>query len=256
MIDKSLVIENTRFSVDKPSIEAMNRFIDGCNRLSLEIPEIGGVGFFGSRTVEQNSPEADLDATIFYDGTALAAEEPYFLQGDPPRKCYKQNFDYDKRKALLAQQKAFEDNLIEKGSKLLATVLPIPQENHTQVNIIDISQQATLSAIEDFRQELHRHQQTQKDTSQISKDDITLVTAAAPLYLRFSLCVGSKIDENRKFILDTLEKDPEGESMFLSLMTILKYSERIFAKEKHPDLPIYEKYPKSINEAREYFSQK
>ena len=149
--------DNHRFSPTVESLAAMKSLRDDLENVKSVHPEIAGLSFFGSRTVglESRSSDnpSDLDMNIFYDGSAFIPNETH-LRFENGRLTVNKN-----AKTEYSQKTAARNALTHSLSnyyldKLRSLNLPsnqtTPESKKPTVNIIDISEQATGSVLNDF----------------------------------------------------------------------------------------------------------
>lgn len=92
------------------------------------------------------------------------------------------------------------------------------------------------------------------ENKEIDYSDINENEDTAALVWQFLLTIGDEVYKNREYILNFLEKQPNGEEIFNYLMNYLHYFERLASTKRTPIF--FDKYPKTIKEAKNYFSLK
>lgn len=192
-----------------------------------------GLGFYGSRTkgLEKGfNPEqpdklgSDFDLCVFYDGSVFAPNASE--TGNLPR-----------------DQSQFEVELQGRIINFVTTKMENVKQGEGSTVLVDISQKATDLSLEDF------YEGVRSNTNPFS-------LKTRKLLARFFLGIGTGLYENRTYILDELNKQPNGDKLFEILMQRLGAFER--TRNDDPDHPNknpvpYEGYPKTIEEARSYF---
>lgn len=79
------------------------------------------------------------------------------------------------------------------------------------------------------------------------------ITPTQELFSRFSLAVGSEVYENRRYILNQLKLQSNGQRCFQLLMKSLAWFERGNDRPQKPFLPSYNRYPQTIEQGEKYF---
>lgn len=244
-----------RFTPSKESLGHMKMFRDKLPFIKEQIPEVRGLGFFGSRTLgrERTDPSkpSDLDVVIFYDGSKFEIDESSFTIVENDGKLLP---DAGKRVQELAAKRQHADaarNTVLAKSKQAVTDLmkksglPIDYDDETGQNktifTIDISQVATDRAIDLLV--MYVDANANSSTDRVRPGDINDVTFT--LASRFLLGVGEGLYQNRSYILNTLGKMENGENYFQGLMICLKGVQRVEDQQG--------KAPNTISQAKSYF---
>lgn len=254
-------LENHRFLIHDRSLAMIRSLRDNLVELNKEFKLISGLSFFGSRTkgleneYNPNKPDklgSDFDFCVFYDGTAFGrevrADEPLpreILVIDPVTKGLR--IDSVKARHFRDLQNArhhFEADLQHRCRETVLNSMDnqINQEGKS-IFIVDISKDATSRALEEF------YASVQMNEGHFSDENVKLLS-------RFFLGVGDGLYSNRLFILDHLQKRPDGEKLFKILMQRLGEFER--TRDNLPEKPStdatpYGSYPTTIEEAKKYF---
>jgi len=199
------------------------------------IPQIQALAFFGSRTLGRergpHEPKSDLDVAVFYDSSD---------------KKFTKDLDLSIFKNWELNQNRIRQ-LIEKiemffKEKLHSLGLPV-RESEKSVIVIDISRESTNAYIRTLQQSL---KWTGTGPNELDEARLALTTP-------FLLGIGNALCQHRKYILDNLENLPDGEELWKALVHSLQVIERIEAKNKRPDTPLYTKYPDTLKKAKSYF---
>lgn len=213
-----------RFIIKTESVEGMSIVKDTLKKLGEQYPYLSGIGFFGSRVKGTDSQVSDFDICVFYNSDRM----------DPDMRSKD-----DWREITETLEK-------ELGIKIDRHILD--PSGGLRINL---SEKSTLKQIEMF---------VQAAESIVGQDvniDTLLKEVGIPpvqdLYSRFFLAVGDEVYKNRKFILDELEKKKQGDDYLRILMRSLASFERGNDPSK-VNTPQYEGYPKTIEEARDYFN--
>lgn len=211
-------LEQKRFSVSPESIELMGRaksiFLD----LQQGAPYLEGISFFGSRTKGLEKQDSDLDAIVFYN--------PYKFPIS----------DENQESQLLAVRNRISKELgVELGDHLGWS-----QSLGREKTDID----------------LFRYARFARGLKNIPKDDAAKILSTIPeaqnIFSRFFLGVGDGLYENRKYILDQISQDKDGDEQFSLLMGAMSVFERD-NRAGREDVPQYSGLPATVEEARKYF---
>ena len=176
-------------------------------------PEIEGITFFGSRTISKEKPESDLDLNFFYDSSNQENE-----------------FDVMDLKRRL--EEFLKANKIENvGAPEIST-------------INDLSESDTLRGLYviSFNLEFHNENPDSLPTFEEQR-----------IISRFFLGIGTELYKNRNFIFDTLEKMPNGDEIWKSIISLISCVERSKKIHTKYDVPAFLHYPETVAEARKFF---
>lgn len=265
MSDTSPYLETHRFRIHENSLGLMKGLRTSLNELNQEFKIIKGLSYFGSRTkgleydYDPHMPDvlgSDIDICVFYDGAVFGdnpQKEEELLAASLVFDHTTGNLSIDPRKAqhqreLTRARRQFEVDLQGKFKERITTHMDekILQEGNS-IFIVDISQAATRRSLNEFYESVR-----------LNDDKFSFTDENLKLLSRFFLGVGDGLYENRRFILEELEKRPDGDRLFPILMQRLGEFERtrdtLEKKVKEPVL--FTKYPKSIEEARHFFLTK
>lgn len=221
-----------RFDISDQSFVGL-RLLRGEFRIQEEFNFVKGLGFYGSRTKGRAREfnlllpwrrGSDFDVCVFYDGSIFNTNAS--TTGDLPK-----------------DQSQFEVELQGKIIDIVTTKMKKTKQGKGSTVLIDISKKATDRSLEDF------YEGVRSNTNPFSLETRKLLA-------RFFLGIGTGLYENRTYILDELNKKPNGDELFGILMQRLHGFER--TRNDDPDHPNetpvpYEGYPKTIKEARRYF---
>lgn len=257
-------LQDRRFKISETSLDLMKSLRDNLTDVQKAIPQVKGLGFFGSRTLELEESTSDLDMVVFYDGSAFPVEiyeDPVDLLEaglevkDGQVIFNKQLVEQRRHMGMLIThaRSKFEGQIQSNYVKFLESRLDLQEveqlrSQRKSIAIVDISQEATDAVLSIFIDEILR---PFFDHDRPSENTIKLLS-------RFFLCVGDEVYRNRKYILDKLEKHERGEGCFKGLMAYLRAFERTrdVSEKKRKVKITYAHYPQSIAEAREYFITK
>ncbi|KKU85966.1 MAG: hypothetical protein UY16_C0065G0009 [Candidatus Gottesmanbacteria bacterium GW2011_GWA2_47_9] len=64
-------LSHHRFILSDHARDLLNYFRNDLPAAQKQIPEIRGLGFWGSQTKDQETPGSDVDMIVFYDGSAF-----------------------------------------------------------------------------------------------------------------------------------------------------------------------------------------
>ena len=240
-------LDKFRFAPRNTSIEKMQSFQEWLPDLQKHIPQVKGMGFFGSRTTgtdRSSVPGSDLDVVAFFDNSEVVNK--LFESGRPE----------DGVRAFHLQR-ALEGRIREAVTEKMQSLnLPINRSTTNKgpnetIFTNDISEVVTKLAINHFI--------TFVDGKAIAKNPSPEadISAYEPiiwgLVSRFHLAIGSEVYQSRKFILDELQKLPNGEKYFKILMRYLQLIERRKVTKSRGSLPDFKHLPDTIDEARSFF---
>jgi hypothetical protein len=222
--DPEEYLRHNRFFIDEPTRQLIEAERKVLANLQTDAPELKGLAFMGSRLKGTHRPDSDLDSVLFYDSAELQKGRDY----DDFRRRERQVIsDAQSRLALAAGKIKLE------------------------ISMVDVSPEATQKDLERFAK----------------KSDIT---SKNNLIFRFYYGAGEEIYGP---VLDKLSEMPDGEQIFKKLLEELSKHERVLsAREartgptdsyeeeitifhRPPDIPYEGGYPKTIAEAREFFSR-
>jgi hypothetical protein len=228
MIEKFTNINNQnvrpdrRFSISPESMELLKDARAQFVKLKEKIPELGGITFFGSRTLGTEKLNSDIDCVLF---TEL---------NESPKK--KHDHLIELREIIEVAQKKL--NSYEKNSLAPWSIM----------GIIDISKEGTDEDIAEFKNLIkeQRRGRTRGKTTQPHPPAGSLIT-------RFFLGTGEGLYKNRKYILEKLAQEKDGEILWQNIIKYLSYFERTGKTTKRPGLPAYENYPQTLAEAQKFF---
>ncbi len=212
------------FGISPESMELLKDARAQFIKLKEKIPELGGITFFGSRTLGTEKPESDIDCVLFAE------------LNESPEKKYDHLFELKGK----AQE---ELNLYQKNTNSL-----VP---YSIMDIIDISKEGTDEDIKDFQ---HLVNEQKRGRLGFTKGSTTQPPpSASSLITRFFLGIGEGLYENRKYILEKLAQEKDGDMLWQKIIEYLSYFERTGKTAKRPGLPAYENYPQTLAEAEKFF---
>lgn len=190
-------------------------------KLKEKIPELSGMSFFGSRTLGKEKPESDLDCVLFISN--------------------KQSEINTSQKLEIAGTVGKELNLYNEDRNPLVI--------YDIMGVVDISPKATDDDIMHFRN--IEKEQKRVGVNFTGANSFMPPEYATRLLTRFFLGIGEGLYENRKYILEKLAGQEDGELLWQKIIEYLSLFER--GMGKRTPLTPYEHYPKTIAEARQYF---
>lgn len=224
------VNENMRFRPHQESLAVLKDIREKLKGVQGHDPAIRGLAFFGSRVLGVEKEDSDVDIVVFYDS------------------------DIQKRTQTKVTTKNIERRL--KVGKTLGTYPVGPMEYWGQKTSkrffsLDIAPSSLDKKIQEFvalTDTLTNHFTQQID---IGKLNWRLGLRALEFASLFFLSIGDSVYQARKHMLDELEKLPNGDAYFATLMKLVSFLERgISSKRK---LPVFSGYPQTIADARKYF---
>ena len=237
-------LSHHRFILSDHARDLLNYFRNDLPAAQKQIPEIRGLGFWGSQTKDQETPGSDVDMIVFYDGSAFPGAI-HFQDG-----VWRDNFalvdgnpkENERRVKLRYKQITSNDRLRKNIRRHYRHAL------RQDVAVLDISPRALDSYIYDFVE------------NSLAKDvlngkqaiDKFPVNDQSYVLFPFLLSLGDTVYEARSHILDSFASKPNGEQYFQVLMKLLHQYERMRTK-KHAPIPYEGKLPQTIEEAKKYF---
>lgn len=227
-------IEDHRFVISPESMELMKKERAYFEEKKKEIPELAGVTFFGSRTVDREKEDSDLDMCIFYDGS-FAWE---FTDGE---------FKVNHHEILIIQNKI--DRIFNNLNNFnISHQEDIPE--HSIAFSLDISSYNINHIISQFKELIEYLKYNEYATFDKKK----IPDRAWDIVSIFFLGVGDGLYKARGEIFDILEKLPNGQIMWEKIVDYISEIERDKKTKKRDPLTPYNNYPRTIDKAREYFN--
>lgn len=218
-------LEQKRFVINSESMQGLKDMRHVFTQLQQQYPWLSGLGFFGSRTKGQERSNSDFDTVVFYNSDRIHN----IPDGTPAQWA-------DIFAILRGNNRNLDSHLLN--------------SNELRVNI---SQERTDHQLEMFKEV------TASLLNQEVDDDTLIDKVNVPptenLVLRFFMAVGDEVYQSRRYILEKLKADPNGEKYFQVLIKYLAWFER---ESKDPVRPAisYKRYPQSIEEAEQFFLTK
>lgn len=241
------MIAERRITPSKESLSHMKRLRDNLPAIQKKIPEVQGLGFFGSRTQGREKPNSDLDLVVFFDISSLREQVEHALHN---------GIDNSEIQSLIEKREMLKRNIVTSYARQLDDLSlpqdmdPVTQRNNS-IKLVEISKISTDSEILGFIKDVKR---TILEGKSPYRD--TISEASWALTSRFFLGVGDGLSKNRGYILDVFEHmGIYGEAYFKILMEYLQVRERTLPTKKRGALPAGY-LPSSIGEARRYFRTK
>lgn len=239
--------------------------------MEARFPEIYGVTFFGSRTLGREKETSDLDMMVFYDGskweTKIAElekaiddayvsplEQGAFASMDPliAGKLARETLD-----SFVRQRDAYLDSIhdlfVQKVEEMNIPVDPLQKMQNRAVSVIDASPQRLERLFKNFKLHVKHVVNSVGEDFVPHSAELTSSVIFRQLGLLCLSC-GSHIQEVRSNLFALYKGDPEGEFYFRMLMKYLEYFERRAKTPKRNPLPTFKHYPKTLTEAKVYFS--
>lgn len=220
-----------RWNIDAESLELMKGVKERLPDLQSAVPEVVGVGFFGSRTQKTNRPNSDLDMTIFYQAECIPYSSKDSAIQTKIQNTVKESYqdsgisvhllalDSDKDSGISIHLTT-ENIGIKKLDKDIDHVITIIDKLHAEGKPVDIG-----------------------------KFGIELANLAEV----FELVIGDRIYSAREYILNRLKSLPTGITAFYLIMDRLSRWERHQSRSKGVKLEPFTGYPQSLEEATTYF---
>lgn len=223
-------LENHRFDISGESLEIMKKERAYFEDMKKEIPELAGITFFGSRTVNLEKEDSDLDTFLFYDSSPAWELKDSKFEVNQHKK--------DDIKSKIYEKFNFDDFNYEKNGE------------HTMLWLIDLSSYNINNIVDKF-QKLIRDQESH-ERKEFSKESVP--TESWSIASFFLLGVGDKLYKARGEIFDILEKLPDGQNIWEKIVDYISVIEREKTTKKRGPLVSYNNYPRTISDAREYFN--
>ncbi|MBI2032758.1 MAG: nucleotidyltransferase domain-containing protein [Candidatus Levybacteria bacterium] len=242
-------LETHRFQITPDSMASMKGLRDSLGEIQRDLPQVKGLGFFGSRTKGLERSDSDLDIAVFYDGSEFGTLRPTDGQ-----EILRRSLVIDREKGTVKVGNSDEAVKPIKERQTLEERMRQSIEERTGVKIgftpVDISQAATDRLLSEFRKEAW-------DPSQASAT--VYPDEHIKLLARFFLSAGKQIYKNREYIFDELRRNPNGEELFKLLMKRLAAFERtrnVLRGNPRKGRVEFKGYPKTIEEGEKYFLMK
>lgn len=219
------VLAENQFNISVESAEIIEAVKDNLTAARHANPAIQGIAFMGSRTKGQERPDSDIDLLIFHDSSI----------GDTTYD------DLDRLTSSVGAraetptgfEKALQYRVDISPTKLIAEIDELKQVAETSV---ENEEPSTAEAAQ--------------SATRLSNQDLRKLSSLASL---FHLAEGEPVLRARKFVLDQLDQYTHGNEAVAIIGEVLNYTERILAREKHPETPIFNGFPKTVEEARAFF---
>lgn len=211
-------LSTKRFIVNPESQKLLEEARNEFFKLREKYPELGGMAFLGSLTVGREKPGSDRDCVLFSESS--------------------KNFPHHmSRESEIVKKIKAELNSVQTKEKV--------RTPYSLIGVVNISEEATDKDIVDFIELVKSNE----------KGDIRKPPVAS-IVPRFLLGIGEGLYKNRKYVLDKLAQEENGDEIWQNIVGYLQYVERIGETKKRSSLPAYENYPKTIAEARGFFINK
>lgn len=210
------ILEAKRFAINPDSLEMFKKARSVYTEFSHEYPFLAGIGIYGSRTRGTERPDSDLDLKIFYDINKVNIESDYIGK-------------------------------LEEVRERIANSVGVKLDDH--VFLKNISIEKTDIDIYNYFKFARTLNKAEPDQAVVA---IANMQEAENLFARFLLGVGNGLYANRKYVLDEFSGYADGDKYFDLLMKALGTFERD-RRGRRPDIPKFQGYPSTIEEARAYF---
>lgn len=213
-----------RFNISPESIAILKNVKIDFFKLKEKISELNGIAFFGSRTLGREKPESDIDCVLFIESSEISDEK-------------------SNRIVKITKIATRELNSYQKSRNSL-----VP---YNALLVLNISKEETDKDINDFRDVVNEQI---KGKREFTEGEAGLPPSPAyKLLTRFFLGTGEGLYKNRKYILEKLAQEKDGEILWQKIIEYLSYFERTGKTTKRPGLSPYDNYPKTIAEAQKFF---
>lgn len=227
-INNSEIKSDYRFNISPESMELFKDIRSEFLKLKENLPELSGMTFFGSRTLGREKKESDIDSVLFIETENTSSGK------NPISKLSSTDIKEKVEKEL---------NFHQKNKNSLAQL--------SIIWTIDTSLKETDNDFNDFKNLV---KEQRRGRLGFTRENTTMPQpAAAKLVARFFLGFGEGLYKNRKYILDRLEHEKEGEIFWQKIIEYLSYIERTAKTSKRLGLLSYDNYPKTIQEAQKFF---
>lgn len=240
--------EDIRFRFNESGRELIEVEIEHMHKLQEAFPWFIGVTLFGSTTkasaVINDIHTSDVDVYYFYDSSKISNDSICATLSQAELKTYEklQKDGADTSFTLVAKT--------PKSETARRNILGVTQpKSHAYGNssasfFVDVSEQALTKMVNDIVNVLDGTK------TPVGKNPHFYAAASAEnLSKLFHLMPEHCLVEQRRFVLDALEKDTHGEKAFKEIMYELGRKER----PKYSGEVTYAHYPASIAEAKNYF---
>lgn len=231
------VLERRRNYIQPESMQRLKAVRSQLPEIQRQYPYVRGVGFFGSRTRGLEKPESDLD--LFY----YVNETPDSLQDDLAAITQHLQSVTDSVQIEAKRRRGYfkldlrKENLDGKFDELVSTVDVIASSQNIPVGELQlITPQSELETDEEFNER-------QKNTPRLPLSDL------------FLLAIGDDVYKARQYVFDKFKTIPDGNDYLNVLMQHRFGSERELTQYKNKDItvPSYTDYPKTVEQAEQFF---
>ncbi|MFA6999500.1 MAG: nucleotidyltransferase domain-containing protein [Candidatus Paceibacterota bacterium] len=229
-------LEDHRFVISPESMELMKKERAYFEEKKKKVPELAGITFFGSRTVDREKENSDLDMCVFYDGSSAWE----FKDGE---------FKANQHEILIIENKidkVFNLNNFDINHKE-------DLQEHSVTLSVDISPYNINHIINQFKELIEYIKSDEYEIFDFFHKDKT-PARAWDIASIFFLGVGDGLYKTRGEIFDILEKLPNGQIMWEKIVDYISEIERDKKTKKRDPLIPYNNYPRTIDKAREYFN--
>ncbi len=246
------ILEGKRFDINKKSITAMKEVRSIFEKERIKFPQLKGIAFFGSRVLNKDNENSDLDYIIFYDG--FLSDKQYKSRMmisllNQNKKELNINNGGETTEDVKAEMEKRETMLTDISSQIKSKLSSLSIQPPEHEYAINISPKAVDSAISEFKFKINAW--TNHGTVKLRTFiNIEFMDIAGP----FFLSVGD-LHDTRKRILENFENDPSGQRYYEALIDILQNVERTAQtpKRRENEIPEYKHFPENITEAKKYF---
>jgi predicted nucleotidyltransferase len=218
------VLRHQRFVISESSALIIEQLGNALPKIRDVNPAIQGFSVLGSHTRGQQTPASDFDYVVVFDSTIDSV--------------------WNRDQATLS-------NLIYEG----LPTLPQPGISPVPIDIANHHIMDQIRLLDTIRVQL--------GCAGITTDDITTnetslsyclgLDLSCDLFGLFYYAVGQPVYRARSYVLDTLSTHAQGDSLLRILMGQLQSRERLLARQKNPQTPLYQHFPDTIDSARSYF---
>lgn len=246
-IDSEIKLESSRFVFSPETIGLLKQAREHLKTLQKNNPEIKGMGFIGSRMVNREHNDSDLDCLLFYDGSK-------YDKWKDKKPVYDTNTGEHEWKEVDLIEPIRHDLDLAYGV-LSGHLYRINFDTGTPVqyeifNTIDISEYSMKDNINKFRELIKEENYVKGERKDLPH---RLVWRTVAL---FFMSIGEDVYIARRKFLQELESLPDGEKLWQEIIKCISWIERDAETEKRYSLPKYNFYPATISEAKKFFITK
>lgn len=208
-------LEVKRFVINPESRLILGKARSAFEQTKAQYPVMSGVGFFGSRTKGMESKESDYDLVFFYNS-----------------------------------EKAKNESGLWMAEATFLSRMFFPADKYDILRV-DIGEERTGEALQSFVA-----LELLKSGALLGRRGMHMVgDTSLELMSRFFLAVGDEIYQSRLELIRKFEAIDGGEGYFAGLMRRLANFERDNNRSEEISVPMYQRYPQTTSEAKEYFGR-